>query len=1134
MKQENLIDDIDVSIFDSLENFTDDLISDTDEVKLSIEDDIIEDDIIEDDIIEDDIIEDDIVEDDIVEDDIETTDSILFGMTEDFNIEDEILDDSEDIDFEDELLYDDLDNLQSASEPKNVKDIVNTKIFITNINKKLDSKALRHLKIVSTDANKLRKIDRKQIIEILADSGSTEAQLKKAESDINKLLDDIIPRLAYIEKLKTGVSNTINTQFRMKNTSKPYRELTVTNKEVAIYLNDFLRLNLIGDSYSNTIIVPPSFKEIENESIYNVFCRDSSPASAYNKVVILANFYRLRKNLTEEDYKSMTLSNLFVDKIYDLFAIKEHYEMLRNELIEQKNKVEKEFKENELFLSTELSHYIPNEVAIIEDNQDLFNSILAYNTEIYTKIILDNFVYVRKIILGKHEQSFICGDCGKKSEIKIPFAKFFFFNSSQGYTYNEPVMGINKCEHCGKLNTLTGVELKEIRKLREERMMDAKKISSILEGLSSPLHGALIPGIDIYEAVLQERYANLDDEDLEELPKEYEAKTETIDSNGNISPLAREYIEAIEEFRRAEMFYTEKSEKGLTEDVKAQLEKCSCEILLENSKQVAKETGEKYRTVKVQLASNSPSIERFIKVACNILYKNYNTEKRNAILSLINYLNTSSLGDYLDNKNINEFNAIYNSLDNLNYYCDTSKQNASDKAEAEEILLNRLAILNQSGDFSLEYMQKEFNKINPSFIEKEKEKYETTRDIIISEIYAHSNLYSCIPITNFETTNIQRIIPYISDNKIWEMVLYISNLMIVNNLAEDLITKKVLPTSGDAQGRGRLLEQTSSASRSLQNALNSLYKSGNNSDLEISLKCVCSAGKYLYIEDLLPIGALRDSILYEDEFAFYNAIYDLENIRDLEIKEVEGIKDLINNYYNDAEKFVEKYGSDNYSKWLYVYGLQFSEDEIDEDLINPSLKMYRNLIPRRKDGESFRDYVSRQKELTDDIIDTNTELFKPLYKYIILLNGLKAFSEFLNTNIKNLELYLAGADMFRLALTYDESVWLNILKVTREIVNYIDNDVKDFDFKSYMNLKLPSQEDLFIAKAFYPNYTLNKNVLLCDGDFMVIPEDDENGIRLPMSLVQYDGYELYKNGTEAIYVSPYMEDVMYRWKEKNK
>lgn len=1128
MKQENLIDDIDVDIFDNLDSFTgDDEILDIDDIQLDLKDnnDIIEDD--------NDIIEDD-NDNDIIEDDIETTDSILFGMTEDFNIEDEILDDNDDIDLEDELLYDNLDDLENEGKSKNNKDIVDTKIFIANVNKKLDYKTLRHLKIVSTDANKLRKIDREQIVEVLKDSESTEAQLKKAESDIDKLLDDIVPRLAYIEKLKTGVSNTLNTQFRMKSTTRPYRELTVTNKEVAIYLNDFLRLNLIGDSYSNTIIVPPSFEEVKKESIYNVFCRDSSPASAYNKVVVLANFYRLRKNLREEDYKSMTLAKLFVDKIYDIFAIKEHYEILRNELIEQKNKIEKEFKENELFLSTELSHYIPNEVSMLEENEELFSSILTRSKEIYTKIILDNFTYVRKIILGKNEQSFVCGDCGKKSEIKIPFVKFFFFNSSEGYTYNEPVMGINKCTHCGKMNTLTGVELKEIRKLRDERMMDARQISNILDNLSSPLHGALIPGIDIYEAVLQERYANLEDDNLEELPIEHESVEEALDSNGNISPLAREYIEAIEEFRRAELFYTEKSGRELSTEVKAQLSRCSYQITVENSKQVAKETGEKYKVVNVQLASNSSSIERFIKVACNILYKNYNTEKRNAILSLINYLNTSNIGYYLDNKNINELNAIYNSLDNLNYYCNTSKQNPSDKAEAEEILLNRLTVLNKTGNFDLDYMQEEFNKIDPNFIEQEKSKYDTIKGLIISEIYANSNLYSCIPITNFETTNISRIIPYISDTEIWEMVLYISNLMIVNNLAEDLITKKVLPTSGDAQGRGRLLEQTSSASRSLQNALFSLYKSGNNSELERNLKCVCSAGKYLYIEDLLPMGALRDSILYEDEFAFYNAIYDLGNVRELEIKEVATIKEIIDEYYNDAEKFVEKYGSDNYSKWLYIYGLQFNENEIDEDLINPSLKMYRNLIPKRKDGESFKDYVARQKDLTDNLLDTNTKLFKPLNKYIILLNGLKAFSEFLNTNIKNLELYLAGSDMFRLALTYDESVWLNILKVTPEIANYIDNEVKDFDFNSYMNLKLPSQEDLFIAKAFYPNYNLNKNVLLCDSEFMVIPEDDENGIRLPMSLVQYNGYELYKNGTEAIYISPYMEEVMYRWKEKNK
>lgn len=1124
MKQENLIDDIDDSIFDDIDDLDITLDDNETDIDISIDDtDIDIDETIED-------VKDE--DDDIIEDE-ETTDSILFGMTQDFSIEDELIDDIEDIDFEDDLLLDDLDNgKEEKSKPD--KEIVDTKIFIANINKKLDNKALRHLKIVSTEANKLRKIDRSKIVEILSDTESTEAQRKKADYDISKLLEDIVPRLEYIEKLRTGVSSVLNTQFRMRPTGRPYRELTITNKEVAIFLNDFLRLNLIGDSYSNEIIVPPTFDEVKNEIIYKVFCRDSSPNIAYNKVIVLANFYRQRKNLAESDYKNMTFGGLFVDKIYDLFAVKEHYEMLRNELIEQKNKIEKEFKENELFLSTELEHFIPNEVSMIEENQELFYGIITNRKEIYTKIILDNFTYVRKLILGRNEKTFICGDCGKKSDIKIPFAKFFFFNTSQGYTYDEPVMGINRCEHCGKLNTLTGVELKEIRKLRDERMMEAKNIANILERLSSPLHGALIPGIDIYEAVLQERYSNVDDEDLEDLPSHYENKVEVIDASGNISPLAREYIEAIEEFRRSEMFYMEKAEKPLSVDVKEQLKRCSVEITIELPKSEQKATGQKTKSIMVQLASDSPSIERFIKVACNILYKNYTTEKRNAILSLINYLNASNLGDYFNASNIDTLKAISNSLDNLNYYCDVSKRTSVDTELAKEILLNRLAILNKYGDFTLEEMQEEFNKIDEKFIEQEKSKYKLTRDLILKEIYAHSNLYSCIPITNFETTNIQHIIPYISDSKIWEMILYISNLMIINNLAEDLIIKKVLPTSGDAQGRIRLLEQTSSASRTLQDALGSLYKSGNNKELERNLRCLSSAGKYLYIEDLLPLGALRDSIMYEDDFALYNAIYDLENIINLNIKEVAEIKDLVKHYYNDAKAFVEKYGSDNYSKWLYIYGLQFSEDEIDEDLINPSLKMHRDLIPKRVKGESFKDYIARQKKLTDDILETNTELFKPLSKYIILLNGLKAFSEFINTSVKNLEIYLAGAEMFRLALTYDEQVWLDILKLTHEIVNYTDNEIPDFDFNSYIDLKLPSEEDIFLAKAFYPNYILNKNVLLCDSDFMVIPEDDDNGIKLPMSLAQYQGYEVYKNENEMVYISPYMEDVMHKWKEKSK
>ena len=344
----------------------------------------------------------------------------------------------------------------------------------------------------------------------------------------------------------------------------------------------------------------------------------------------------------------------------------------------------------------------------------------------------------------------------------------------------------------------------------------------------------------------------------------------------------------------------------------------------------------------------------------------------------------------------------------------------------------------------------------------------------------------------------------------------------------------VLSALTDATSRKRLLDQSSTEHRTLMQSLNSLYKMPKNEDFHVKLAGLSSAGRGLYSTDLLPISQLRNAILYKDEFNFYSSIYNLSGLNSIEIKEIKGIKPLINQYRKEAEDFVEKYGSDDYDRLLYLYKLQFKEDEIDELLIDDNVKLYRDNLPLRLEGESFSDYVKRKPEMDSDVLPVNDNLFKGLDKYLIELTGLKAFAEFINTNVNNLELYLAGADMFKIALTYKENVWLDILHLDTKMVNAINNSIPDFDFSKDVEIDIPNEAEMFLAKAFYPNYKLNKNVLLCDSEFKVVEDDDETLTRKPIGFVQYKGYKEYKEGTEATYISPYTEERMQEWETLNR
>lgn len=1098
---------------------------------------------------------DDLLDEELVDDidDISETDITLLSMMSSIETSDTI-DDIDDIlggsvddtynlaeddlygDLDDEVLEDvEIDFKTGLVKEKVAKDIVDVDIFTSKINKSLDKKDLRHLKIVSTTANSLRKIDRDKILETLINADANTEASKRTISNVNKLLEDMLPRLEYLDKVYTGFRYTLDSQFRYKRTNKTYKTLHMLNTEVALALNDFLRINLIGDFYGEpTVTIPPTFEELEKLSVYKSLSYANSHEAALSKTITLANAYRIKKSFTEEEYKNLTLFDIFLDMRFEYLAVKDHYEMMRNELIAIQLKAEKEAKENNLFIETRLEQLIPEENLVRNKYKDLFDSIRGKYTNVYTKKILEDFVYVSKIILSDKESSFICGNCNEKSTIQTPFVKFLYFTATQGYTFQEPVMGLNECPHCGKINTLTGAELKEFKKLRETRMMDSKKVAEILQDFSKDLYGALLPGVDIYEAVMQERFSTVSDYDADfSLIKEEEVVTK-MGAKGNINPIDDKYIAALREYRRVLSLYRSTKPKELSENVKSQISKCNTEILVKLDKKTADAIGKTHERITVNMGVNSPSIESFLKVACSLTGKDYITERRNSILSFINFLNNSFLRPRFNSMVIKELEIIHNSLDNMNYFCDISKSNEGDRKLAEEILFSRITILNKTGNMSLEYMQDEFNKVTTDFINKEKLAYETQRDMTLREIYSLSNLYACIPVTSFETTNMSHIIPYISDNKIWEMVLYISQLMMINDLSEKLMSTTVLSALTDATSRKRLLDQSSTEHRTLMQSLNSLYKMPKNEDFHVKLAGLSSAGRGLYSTDLLPISQLRNAILYKDEFNFYSSIYNLSGLNSIEIKEIKGIKPLINQYRKEAEDFVEKYGSDDYDRLLYLYKLQFKEDEIDELLIDDNVKLYRDNLPLRLEGESFSDYVKRKPEMDSDVLPVNDNLFKGLDKYLIELTGLKAFAEFINTNVNNLELYLAGADMFKIALTYKENVWLDILHLDTKMVNAINNSIPDFDFSKDVEIDIPNEAEMFLAKAFYPNYKLNKNVLLCDSEFKVVEDDDETLTRKPIGFVQYKGYKEYKEGTEATYISPYTEERMQEWETLNR
>ena len=1165
---DDLDDDFD-SILDvplKTSNQTVEISDDDDEDDLSeslpykeLEDNLDEDDFIEDDEEDLELSSQSIIEssdDDLDEEDTEL-DFLVNRMLEDSNI----LTDNDDL--VDDLEYaedDDVEPVTIESGKGNSLEIVDKTKFTFAVNKNMSTKELRSLQIMKDSHAKLagksegyRIYNRNDLMDIIRNNQIvniktgelielTPNQIKMATNYVNNVIKDMKDHLELIAKVYNSVEQGVKTNFRNRGSHSPYRNMELSDKEAALALNDLMRVFLMGDTtdFNNIpkIDIPPEHSELKDKVLYDIFrLTTSSDEYAFRKTICLVDFFTARKNLTREDYKTIKYYELFNDNRPMYHTIQDHYNTIRDAIIKLHDTREKEKYEIARVLDLKLRQTIPAESKFYIEHIDLFESLAANKPNYYTSIIINDFCYVEKICHSKEHKTFICGNCGEENIEENEFIKFMYLRSETGDgTLKQPIMGINQCKSCGKYNTLSGVQINMFKTLHKSRNPSDADITSILQSYSKEPFGTLTPSVDMFEAVLQESFSTETAEDFiidETLIIDDESSDnaqESIDSASNISPINIAYIKALQDYRELISMFRTTTTKPVK--VKDSLEECKATYAHINSDRDVKLGKPRIEYFDVNILPDASELEEAIKVVCTIVGYDYMTQRRNATLSLINYFINSPLHNAFDINIIKERRIAFDTRDNLKELYERGKRKTEDMNEVYDILKQRAYLFDLDSTLPVEKLYEAYMNIPESLLETKEKEANDLIDVVLKNIFINANLYAHVPISNIETLLNANIFSYISNKKVWDMIDYISGLMVLNAMSEPIFVERVLKILTDNTARRRLEDQIGTENKPLPDAILALLNLPTIPKVELEIfqeECmgVTSAAKQVYIEDLIHVSKLVTSVINQDIFSFYVSVDACLGFLDSNTKEVKDLRPIIEKYKDEAEAFVDKNGFEDYDRIVYYLRLLFDESEIDYSLININKMLKYSILPDRKENEEFKDYIERcNSEELQPLMSIDTEIFNDIMKYLPYLLGLKSFATFMTTNVHNVEVFLAGSEFIRMSLRNKSLYWKELLRLSEKNVNSIANALEDFDIYKHTNVRVPSDDELYLINSFYPTYDLNKNVLLVDKNWKVIPEYSEVNVSVDLVNEQRKLLHELEENPESVYVSPKIKEIV--------
>lgn len=690
----------------------------------------------------------------------------------------------------------------------------------------------------------------------------------------------------------------------------------------------------------------------------------------------------------------------------------------------------------------------------------LKNETIAYNNK--NNISLDKSVFVESIeLLENGKCNYECGHCHSIISENNSFFDVFIKLSQHE---SEKIISVaplqNTCPDCGHTNFLTKLEYRKlISKLKElyrpkalhfNRTYKDKEVSDVAISINryfppSDIIIGLIPTVFHKTAIIP-------------------VVTENIVENVDIDEAYRKYKSKIQAFRRKRSLNSSKFSDNL-------------------------------------LTLN--------KSICPLVGINYATLKRQSINTLIMFIyDNSILYSILSNKSIYRLKGIIASSEILDSY-----QNM-EPTELEDIVSRIVKDIEYSEDYILFNDAKELNvevlkpiiKEFKCYINKREEELEEQyliREHSITRLQAVKEEFSFIPISMLESLEDGIKEALLDDERIINFILETSELMILNHIAEQFSEYWFNSILKDVKYLLKVILSEISSQDKVATSIETLCKimdksyadsSYTSSDKFLSYIEKFSLYKSFNVDDTFVFNKLKEYLVSIDIFNFNLSMSELPgNIGSQYTKN--SVEDILMNTIS-CKQFIEKHGSDRYSRIRYITGEQFSLKEIRSSNLPVTNYNFDRLLIRKK-GEDFASYIDRMYQTDFTVVKTEELLTsfifdsRDLYYRAVDVIASTLPYRYLLSNTEKYNTFLFVRDFLNICRGININKALAALDLDKDLIclSGVTDDTQEFI--STRGIR-KNQIDNLLANLYYPIEEYNNILVFNDKSIKALPSITSN------------------------------------------
>lgn len=607
------------------------------------------------------------------------------------------------------------------------------------------------------------------------------------------------------------------------------------------------------------------------------------------------------------------------------------------EQIQNRHRVRKSVEENIV------KHMLRRYLEMIMDDMELLSK--------YFKS--ENVSYVSKVFSMKKGVKYSCGNCSEISETERDFVTLMIHENVVDDGNRLIVFPSGKvCPSCGNLNILTvndhlmisrGLNRKYEALLRSWFAKPTEKPSK-----STNVITYIPSSLSSVHPVLYEDLVGIDDSDSEENNKDFSIVHQWYKETLNVLSMmpTPEY-------------------------------KVESAVVIEDGR------------MKVRYDDMFNELDAVAKVFCSMFNENYRSLKASSLTTILTYLKENPVLLNSISVNLEYSNEIL--LQYKNYL-------ESDLGESfQEVYTNLLQQLGIEADeykvdgvLDVDRKEEMDNEILSKLdeIESDLERVRQQRTKALGSLASTIPLMRYMDIRFISLDDMEEVKGALVNKQVVEWVNRLSVAMILNRLSDRILDYWKTLKVGDVSNSSIFNPRSR---KTLRELLDNLLKRTVKEYRGIKSSPLNSINEFLSreffnVSDLDAIHELKTSVETLDVYGFYSAVSKLEGKMQFPSSSFSEIKELLAKHLTKAREFMEN-REDTLEEWyLFNFSSQFEEVEILEGIEGIKDRIKKPFVLKRKEGESFRDYLERLKDSKYDVTTCDTDpdatFFREIYGYV--------------------------------------------------------------------------------------------------------------------------------------------------------